>query len=398
MEEGFDGLPKKENVNLPGKWRSSYHAAALHTLEKITDAAEIQPKKEKLGRYLDAIDTEVTDNFEVFESQKHPGVRFPHTSISISKVAGLAQNHPISPDQEAALGEKLTYVIFTPFSPQPGGGPDDVMNAVYDRVITVLPEIKNHPAKDITVHVLGLPTSKWGSVSQEWVRGLEKDGFSQHGKLYAEFLRTVFPQNQIDLQNMRIRFYGSSMGSILASETAKQFPEIWNKRVLVDVPTGTHKPPFITTKHFPLSPRGIQAATMFWAEARLRMWFDDLVRTAFAGKKKAREELAGVLRERGIIPYESEAENMLKKDAFWQEIKLLIRGTPLDTDDFRSYVVQGILDPATITPKRALSLMIGKKLFKAGNRSFGIGINYSHWMDRGRWVDRWIRVIERYES
>lgn len=414
MEQGSEQLPQKERINLPKQqWRSSYNAVALQTLERVDNKAKVtlnetSARKEKLGRYLDAIDTEIADNFAVFESKQYPGVKFPHSSISVRKVGDIAQNRPVELQEE--VPKKITYVVFTPFSPPPGGDPDDVMNAVYDRVFSVLPEI-NSPDKNITVHVLGLPTNKWGSVSEEWVRDLKKGvveteegvhGFSQHGKLYAEFLHTIFPQNQTDLQNMHIRFYGSSMGSILASETAKQLPEIWdNLRVLVDVPTGTHKPtgktiklPFVGT--LPLSGKGLQILGGFGAELQLRMWFDDLVKTSFGGKKRAREELTSVLLEQGIVPHESKAEDELKKDAFKQEIKLLIRGTPFDTEDFRSYVVQGMLDPATITPKRVLSLMIGKKLFKAG-RSLGMGINYTHWMDRGRWIYKWIRKVEQYE-
>jgi len=414
MEKGSEQLSGEKTINLPRQqWRSNYNSTALKTLERVDNkskipASETNTRKEKLGQYLDAIDREVVNNFRVFDSQEYPGVRFPHTSISVRQVVGFSENSSVSP---------LTYVIFTPFSPPPGGDADDVMNAVYDRVFSVLDEVKRHPNQDVAVHVLGLPTSKWGSVSEEWVGDLKKGvveseegthGFAQHGKLYAEFLRTFFPQNQTDLQNMRIRFYSSSMGSILASETAKQLPEIWdNLRVLVDVPTGTHKPtgktvklPFIGT--LPLSAKGLQVIVGFGSEARLRMWFDYLVKTSFGDKKRAREELTSALLKRGIVPHESKSEDALKKDAFLQEIKLLIRGTPFDTDDFRSYVVQGMLDPATVDFKRILFLMKNhtpnKRFFKFGNRSLGMGINYTHWMDRGRWLGKWIRSIEHYEK
>lgn len=422
MEQVSEQLPQKERIKLPRQqWRSSYNAVALKTLERVDNKAKVTlnettARKEKLGRYLDAIDREVVNNFKVFESQEYPGVRFSHTSISLRKVTGFPENSLVSPKQEEAPGRKLTCVIFTPFSPPPGGDADDVMNAVYDRVFTVLSEIKRHPTQDVAVHVLGLPTSKWGSVSEEWVGDLKKGvveteegdhGFAQHGKLYAEFLRTVLPQNQTDLQNVRIRFYGSSMGSILASETAKQFPEIWNKRVLVDVPTGTHKPTGKTAKlpvvgTVPLSAKGLQIMVGFGTELAIRTKLDSLVKTSFGGKKKAREELTTVLLERGIVPHESKAEDALKKDAFLQEIKLLIRGTPFDTDDFRSYVVQGMLDPATVDLKRILFLIkkrsMDKRFFKFGKRTLATGINYTHWMDRGRWPDKWVRSIENYEK
>lgn len=420
MEQGFDqGMPQKEKIVSPKKqWRSSYNPVALETLGKVTNAAEMQPKKEKLGRYLDAIDREIAGSFQVFESQKYPGVRFFHSVVDVNRVAGLIHSRPSNLEQEKAPRSKLTYVIFTGYSPPPGGDPDDEIHAVYDRVFTILPEIKTRPDQEIELRVLGLPTSKWGSVSEEWVQGLKKGalekhedpkrykeseyGFSQHGSLYAEFLRTVI--NQDPQSKERVMFYGSSMGAVLASETARKLPEIWNHlRVLVDVPTGNHEPTGKTLElpfagKIPFSWKGIQATTLFSAEAGLRLLFDPLVKQSFGGKDAARQAFVELQKERGMIPHDSDKENKLKKDANWQQVKLLIRGTPLDTDDFRSYVVQGMRDPAVMSPKKVLFFEKGKKFFKAGNHSLGLGINYTHWMDRGRWLNKWFRNIEHYEK
>ncbi len=422
MEQGSEQLPQKERVTLPKQqWRSSYNPVALTTLEKTIHSADIQQKKEKLGRYLDAIDMQVVENFGVFESQKFPGVRFSHSVVDVNKVADFVHTLAANPEQQKSPRSRLTYVIFTGYQPLPGGDPDDEIHAVYDRLLTVLPQIKTHPNQDIKLHVLGLSTSMWGSVTEDWIKGLEKgvsekhtdiaeyekseNGFSQHGSLYAEYLKTVLDQNQDLYSKERLIFYGSSMGAVLASETAKKLPEIWNKlRVLVDVPTGTHQPtgkiiglPFVGK--IPFSGKGIQAATLFPVEALLRMAFDPLVKQSLGGKDAARKAFADLQKERGMIPHDSDSENKLKKAANWQQIKLLIRGTSFDTEDFRSYVVQGMRDPATMSLKQVLSFdEKGKKFFKAGERSLGMGINYTHWMDRGRWLMKWIRAIEQYEK
>lgn len=426
MESNLDGLPPKESVKPQNRWRSSYNQVALTTLAKVT-FKEIKPKQEKLGLYLDAIDTEVANNFGVFESQEYPGVRFSHSVVDVNKVAGFVHALPANPEQEKAPRSKLTYVIFTGYSPPPGGDPDDEIHAVYDRVFAVLPEIKSHPDQDIELHVLGLPTSRWGSISEEWIKGLEKGvaerhadleeykkseyGFSQYGNLYAEFLRNVLSQNSDPQNKERVMFYGSSMGAVLASETARKLPEIWNRlRVLVDVPTGTHEPsgkilelPFVGK--IPLSWKGIQATTLFPAEAGIRMLLDPLVKQSFGAKDAARQAFVDLQKERGMIPHDSDQENKLKTDANRQQIKLLIRGTSFDTEDFRSYIVQGMLDPATINRerlwvliKKVLPFTNNKKFFNAGNRSLGMGINYTHWMDRGRWLGKWVRNIEQYEK
>ncbi len=420
MESNFDRLPPSESAKSSGKWRSSYNKVALQTLGKRDSQIKISPneqeaRRDKLAHYLDAIDDQTADNFKVFESQENPGVRFPHTAISVNKIGRNAEGIPIS-SQEKTPKKKLHYVIFTPFSPPGGGDVDDVINAVYDRAISVLGETNS---KEIAIHVLGSPNSKWGSVSKEWVDNLGKgagespdsqNGFAQYGNLYAEYLRGIFAQSSTDPEvpedTENIRFYGSSMGSILASETAKKMPEIWkNLRVLVDVPTGTHKPVNIPTGPLPLSDKGHQAVFGFGAELFSRKVMDPLVKKSFAGKKEAKEKLSNILQEKGILSYESSEENSLKRMAYINDVRLIIRGTPFDTTDFRSYVVQGLLDPATIdTQKLILFLRKAwpfkghKEFFKAGKRSLGMGINYTHWMDRGRWVDKWVKKIEWYEK
>lgn len=432
-EQGFeDGLPPKENGNLPiNQWNSSYKAVALKNLERTMKDSntpeELRLKKEKLESYIDAVDREVVDNFQVFESENHPGVRFPYSSVNVNRVASSLHERLVDPSQEQEPRQKLTYVIFASFSQLAGGDPDDEMNSVYDRVFATLPKLKTNPNLDINMHILGLPTSRWGSVSDKWVEGLEKgvqekyqtekerkeseSGFTQHGSLYSEFLKSVL---DLDPQGKeKVGFYASSMGSILASETAKKLPEIWDRlHVLIDVPTGTHEPSGERTKKLPfvgsipLSQKGLQVLAGFGAEVAFMMFTDDLVKTAFGGKKAAQQKLVNILRGRGMATHESDLENKLKKSAYFNEIKLLVRGTPLDTQDFRTYVVQGMLDPATLSVDRLGFVLKNilpffkdkKRFFAAGKRSLGMGINYTHWMDRGRWLTKWVRNIENYEK
>jgi hypothetical protein len=202
-------------------------------------------KREKLRGWLDAVDNEVVKNFGIFESKENPGVRFPFTKVRVRNVADSVKKSPINPEAEN-LPEK-TIVLFTPFTPPPGGAPDDIMNIIYDRVFTALPDITKrdaHKARNITVYALGLPTSNWGSISEEWLSNLKENGFSQYGKLYAEFLAENFGQDSLETQQKRkFLFFAGSMGTVLANETAKQLPKIWkNLTLLLNNPTGIHNP------------------------------------------------------------------------------------------------------------------------------------------------------------
>lgn len=412
MSEFSEMMPSQEKVDSSQRWDSGYKPIALETIKKVMTRkitllhpestkksieGQVLEKREKLRVWLDAIDTEVVDKFGVFESQKNLGVRFPYTKVLVRNVANDVQNSPINPETEKFPGK--TVVVFAPFIPPPGGGPNDIMNTIYDRVLIALPDIterESRHAKNITVYGLGLPTSKWGSISEEWLSDLKKNGFSEYGKLYAEYLREVFGQDSLESQQKRnVMFFGGSMGTILADQTARQLPEIWkNLRLLLNNPTGIHNPTLLPA-------RGMQVAVGFGAEAGIRMLLDDLVKTSLSGAKPAREALSVILQQKGIMPFESDQQNALKEAVNRQTIKFLIKGTPLDTDNVRSYIEQGMLDPATTDFKRILFLMShskDKRFFKAGKRSLGMGVNYSHWMDPGRWPDKWVRGIELYEE
>lgn len=317
MSEFSEMLPPQEKIGYSPQWRSSYNPVALNSLEKVMPGKirlvhpqsskesienQVLEKREKLRVWLDVIDGEAVRNFGVFESEENPGVRFPYTKIRLRNVASDVQNSPINPETEKFPGK--TVVVFTPFIPPPGGGPDDIMNTIYDRVLTALPDIterESHHAKNITVYGLGLPTSKWGSISEEWLSDLKKNGFSEYGKLYAEFLRPVLAPDSEELQQgqdslesqqkRNVMFFGGSMGTVLASETAKQLKKeevSKNLRLLLNNPTGVHKPTLL-----PL--RGLQVAVGFGAEAGIRMLLDDLVKTSLSGAKPAREALSVIL-------------------------------------------------------------------------------------------------------
>lgn len=409
------GRPQEKIVSSQ-RWDSGHKSVALKALEKVLTRKisrahpenskeiiqkQVLEKREKLRVWLDAIDNEVVENFGVFESQENPGVRFPFTKVRVRNVANSAQKSPINPETEN-LPEK-TIVLFTPFMPPPGGAPDDIMNIIYDRVLTAVPDITkrdSHKAKNITVYALGLPTSNWGGISEEWLNNLKENGFSQYGKLYAEYLRTVSDHGNF-------LFFAGSMGTVLASETAKQLPEIWkNLTLLLNNPAGVHSPSDKTIKlpivgKIPLSAKGMQVVAGFGAEAGIRMVLDDFVKSAYTGPKKTREALSAVLQQKGIIPYESDQQIAVKKDANLEAIKSLMKGNPLNVDDYRIFIEQGMLDPATTTGERIEFLQSKSKkerFYKAGKHALGMGVNYTHWMDPMRWAYKWLRGIESYEN
>src|SRR3989344_2534831 len=282
---GREGLPQQEKQDIK-KWDSAYKRVALNTLRKVLPGRirlvhpesteesiedQVLKKGEKLKVWLDAIDRETVNGFGTFESQEHPGVIFPYTRVSVENVASAAQNRPVNPETEKL--PRKTIVVFTPFSPPPGGGPDDIMNTTYDSVLRALPQTAERGslnAKNITVIALGLPTSKWGSVSEDWLNNLKKNGFSEYGILYAEMLRPILGKGNVE-------FFAGSMGTILASETARELQEFWEQlRLLLNNPTGVHSPSDKTIKlpkvgRIPLSAKGIQTIVGFVAEALARM-------------------------------------------------------------------------------------------------------------------------------
>lgn len=461
-ESSYSEVPQLQGeiVSNQGKWDSGHKPVALETLEKVltrkisrshpensreTVRNEVLEKRKKLGAWLDAIDEEAVRNLGVFESRENPGVRFPFTKIRVRNVASSVQNSPVNPETEKYPSKVV--VLFTPFIPPPGGGPDDIMNIIYDRVLTALPDIAErdaHHAKNITVYGLGLPTSKWGSISEEWLSDFKENGFSEYGKLYTEFLLEVFGQDSLEAQQkMSALFFAGSMGTVLADQTARQLKtetakrlnaekekqldaevadqpnieetnklkikeeDVWkNLTLLLNNPTGIHNPSDKTINlpiigRIPLSAKGLQVISGFGAEAFIRMRLERFVRATVSGAKQSGEALSALLKQKGISPYESDQQSALKKDANLEAIKSLMKGNPLDVENQRIFIEQGMLDPATTTGEKIEFLQSKSKkerFFKAGKHALGMGVNFTHWMDPMRWPDKWLRGIESYEK
>jgi hypothetical protein len=416
---GGEIAPIRETEINPQKWESGHKHVALERLREIlrdnvnnvnpdnpeSNAEDwVQEKEQKLDLWLGAIDDEAVKNFEVFESNENLGVKFPLTKIHLNKVANSVQNTSLGEGSKEA--PKKTIVVFTPFIPPPGGGPDDIMNNIYDRVLIHLPEIAAREGlgtKDITVYGLGLPTSSWGSLTEEWVKRFETNGFSEYGGLYAELLSKVLSNG-----NGNIQFFAGSMGTVLANETAKKMPEELQKRMilLLNNPTGVHDSSERTIKlpivgNIPLSLKGLQVVAGFAVEARLRMTREKFVKQAISGAVSARQVLSNILKKKGIFQHESDEQVLLKKRARDDAVKFLMKGNPLDTDNRRTFIEQGMYDLATTSAER-IKFMRSRTdknsgFYKAGERSLGMGVSYTHWMDPMRWPDKWLRGIEAFE-
>lgn len=79
----------------------------------------------------------------------------------------------------------------------------------------------------------------------------------------------------------------------------------------------------------------------------------------------------------------------------------LIKGSPFDTENVRSFIRQGITDPASF-PSRGFFRNLFKEFknkisLTQKNRSSNFAINSTHFISRYR-VDKWARIIETFLS
>ncbi|MDP2668449.1 MAG: hypothetical protein Q8P07_01265 [bacterium] len=348
--------PQKESQEKPGLHTPYYEVT-------LKEFAEAHPEKaEAMKTVLDEIDEQGIKNFDVFRSETMPGVAFSHTKLTVtpelinklSKNYAVTETGPEAKEDNAEGREEKTdakrqdYFLFTAFAPPPDGHAFTVEDMAIDRYIRLLPRVagalkRGEKPPEINVHLLGAPTGMGGSVNEEWIKNIKKNGLDAHAKLYSEFINGQEPPDDKDVH---VVLQGVSKGAVIAEKTSKYPHEDLQKNTqrLLDNPAGEHE------KGRWL--KGAQVAAGLAGETVSRMLFDDTMKNLM--------KLGGLfterLQEEKNIPKDGDEQKKLKLKAALAEGVALLKGSPLDTENTRSFIRRGIKDPLTFTPKRLLEV------------------------------------------
>lgn len=389
----------------PQELHTPFYKVTLDAFEK-----EFPEKRPELEVVLDEIDKQGIENFASYKSTEMPGVSFSFTKLTvtpeiISKLSGEEVQYKNSEgviegdiinDHEGAGEENLRakkhdYFIFAGAAFPPDGHAFTPEDIAIDRFIRLMPRVARpmkagEEAPEVNIYLLGAPTGFAGSVTQEWIDDVNKNGLETHGKLYAEFIRS---HETTDPENTHIVLQGLSKGAIVAEKTTKYLPKELqeNTQRILDNPAGGHKPgQFI---------KGAQVVVGIGAEMAVRGLFDNEMMKPLM---KVGGPFIDKLSEKTGIAKDDREQRILKRKAALIESWDLVKGSSLDTESARSFIRKGIEDPLTFSPKRLYDIWEKKKegiktpMF-ANGQSLEMNFKGSHLMFYNRY-DRWAKVLD----
>lgn len=320
----------------------------------------------------------IGDGLFVWQSREQPGVGFlsAHLSVTpdlIKEIAGQAQPVSESSDTEAEPEqqrlEHYVYVVEPSFGLGEDGSALSALDMGIARFISEMPKVARAiragvKSPTVDIYMVGGPTALGGQVTPEFVEKVKVNGFSEYGRLYAEFLRERLPE---DLDSTRIVLQGASKGAITSDQTFAHLPTNIQQRtqLLYDNPAGTHGSGVIerTLRTYNM---GVGMAS----EVAVRSLVGSVKNKVFAGQKEFYRQIAKL---KGIVD-DSPDQQRLKNELFLKgEVWSLAKGTPLNRDQ-RSFSRISTPDPVNINVGNVIDVVgegIREKVVGLRNRLTG---------------------------
>jgi len=350
MEE----LPQDNMIERPESFPNQPLEATYVTIVKDIVAKKIPEHQKSFNIALDEINRQITgDGLFQWESQENPGVKFlaGHLSVTPELIQRIASqnNQPSESGQSAEEPadqrlERYAYFVEPSFGLGDDGSALSALDMGIARFIAEMPKVarairKGEKPPVVDIFMVGGPTALGGQTTREFVDSVKQNGFSEYGKLYAEFVRQQMAG--ADLDKTRIVLQGASKGTITSDKTFANLPSDFQTRtqLLYDNPAGTHGNGVIeqTLRSYGM---GVGMA----AEVGIRMFAGSVRGGAFSGQK---EFYRAISARKGIEP-DSEEQKKLKGELFMRgELLTIAKGTLLD-DEKRSYSRISTPDPVNV--------------------------------------------------
>lgn len=373
-------------------------AGSQHLRAALNEVRKRYPEKEgQFRKILTNVDQQGVENFNVFTPSFDAGLHVPFTRVSVNKLKGIKS----SEDTTSESPKRVVHIIFVGGAVPPEAvHPFIAWDIVYDRAINYIPRAAS--GEQVEVYSVGYPEGFGGKVTLKWIQAAAKDPIA-YQNLYGEFVKGIMAENPA---NTHYIFQGHSIGSTFAELAARSLTEEQRKHVqlLLDDPVGNHG-----VKRSVLSL--FQIVGGFGGVAGKLMLTNPNIRAAFADEKPFLERLKPTLTTKGINWQTDKTQGTLKWAAAMVDLFNVIKGTPLDTENIRSFVRQGIKDPLsfpsrgffdTLTQEVRNRLSRNKKPdtkinYTVNQRSLEFAIETGHYINRFR-VDKWARIVNKFLS
>jgi hypothetical protein len=347
------------------KITSRYQRPILSAVE------EIYPRHSAaVEKILQNLDGQGVANYDFYYPENFPGVRIPYTRVSVNETA---QSIVGFPDRRLS-GERIVLALFQPWCLPPAGHPFDLWGEIYHRSFQTL--IRTTPRNDAQVpqydiYSIGLPHSFSGTVTEDWLEGLRKQGFSQYGQTYAQLLRENVLNTAHNVSTITLE--GLSMGAVLADKTAVALPELADEdrlKLFFYIPTGFHSP--IQRLY-----KSVQLPLGFFGEVGFRRSLDK----NFKVETDAENNFLGAMRvelEKKGMTFDEES-SALKTEAGKIDGINLLKGTQLESV-VPITTVRGAFDPVNSNPVLAAGelLRVAIRGRNGENESIGSKLRIIH--------------------
>lgn len=373
MPEGSESFPQKPLE------------ATYVTIVKDIVHKKIPEHQRSFDTALDEINRQITgEGLFQWESKDNPGVKFlaGHLSVTPELIQRIASQNPQiaketseaqQPDEEPRQQRLEHYAYFA--EPSFGLGLDGSALSALDmgiaRFISEMPKVARairagEKPPTVDIYLLGGPTALGAEVTQGFVDAVRANGFSEYGKLYAEFVQQKMAG--VDLDKTRIVLQGASKGAITSDQTFANLPSDIQERtqLLYDSPAGTQGQNIPTQIG-----RSINMGVGMAGEIGIRTFAGSVKGGAFAGQK---EFYRAISKAKGI-PEDSEEQKKLKGELFMKgELLTIAKGTPLDENQ-RSFSRISTPDPTNINFRnmvRVVSAPVTERLAQVKDKILGM--------------------------
>lgn len=309
---------------------------------------------------------EKVNNTEIYKSEKY-NVSFPWTKLNSGTIAkklyAQYKNIPIETLSDGPKNENVKEkdYIFTNFFNRKGGSEftfqEEWMLAIVEGLPRALESLeKGEIPEEKEFYTLGSPTNEFGAMSKEFLDKINGDNAAdQLGLVYSEFIT----KNTANEKLAHIGLRGVSMSGSFAVTTGEQLikdglatqsldeiakGDIPDLQIRIDNAPGQNEKSKLL--------RWIQSPLGFAAEGAYIKWTNKnpYWKTVMATEGKFLEDREILLKERGIVPQDSEEQKKMQDKAIRICLINLLNGVPIPKD-LKVFETVGLYDPLAYSHK-----------------------------------------------
>lgn len=342
---------------------------------------------EQLHEIIEAFFQQEMANTAIFKDKQ--GASLPFTKINVTDLARAITNLP-KPESAAPLeGIKHKRIFILPSSILLHNGHQfTFVELALKQAIKSLPAVVENllageTPPDIEIFTLGSPTNqKWGQITPQYLEMLRQSAYETLGNTYASFAEENLPQNPGECARTTLIFFGQSQSASMAAASAESLisQNIATQNIATqDAPKNKEGLPYVQVVMD--TPVTLNRSRLRKTNLRVGFFLDAVysgvtsshIRRAALGEAQFLDQIAPILKSRGIETHETKEEISLKKQALKAVMEAMYKEkVTIDAAKLKVNIRRGIYD-LTIPPLRFAIKAMKKQHSFGKEKAAGIG-------------------------